>query len=332
MNRFSIITITAAIFFACAGPARSEGIDDVVARARKLNEAGEPSEATAVLARAFSQQREKALLEEWLAIDEKRLADLESKIIHKQMPLMPALESNDTVSTVAKAATKAAVTSATPTADSSSWTDWRRWVYGGPVGPSPVPSPTAGFLWETARKYDTAIKEQRGDLEKNKPAVMDEDEVRSRLLAIDECFRSINGCASAVSSALKAAPVDQIEPLLAQKNKAQSQLKRLRSMRALFISYDHIAPRVIDARIALVPNAFGVKGHYVTEESLKHAAEMLGSVGNDWEFAHDDVKRLWLDAVSTLKQFAGKEQFEALQTQATVVGGSKYTPDQWEPK
>ena len=116
MNRFSIITITAAIFFACTGPARSESIDDVVARARKLNEAGEPSEATAVLARAFSQQREKALLEEWLAIDEKRLADLESKIIHKQMPPMPALESNDTVSTFVMAGTKAAATLANETA------------------------------------------------------------------------------------------------------------------------------------------------------------------------------------------------------------------------
>ena len=328
MNRFSIITITAAIFFACTGPARSEGIDDVVARARKLNEAGEPSEATAVLARAFSQQREKALLEEWLAIDEKRLADLESKIIHKQMPPMPALESHDTASTVATAAAAAAYRAG----DHSSWKDWGRWVYGGALGPSPVLNPAPVLLVETARQYDAAIKEQRKALEKNQPAILDENEARERLLAIDECFRSMSRCVSSVSSALQTAPVDEIEPLLALKNQAQSQIKRLRDMRALFVSYDHLAPRVIDARVALVPNAFGVRGHYVTEESLKHAAEMLGSVGGDWEFAHDDVKRLWLDAVSTLKQFAGKEQYEALRSQASLVGNSKYTPDQWEPK
>jgi hypothetical protein len=326
------LTVIASVCLAFVSPCRSEEVSDVLARARKLNEAGEPSEATAVLARAFAQQRDAALLKEWLAIDEQRLVDFESTLIHKKMPPLPALDSNDTATTLATAAAKAVAASGASKANTSTWTDWRRWVYDVPLGPSPVPNPTPGFLWDTARQYDATIKEQRESLEKSQPAILEEGDARRRLLAIDECFRSMSGCTAAASSALQTAPIGQIEQLLPLKNQAQSQLKRLRDMRALFVSYDHLAPRVISARVSLVPNAFGVTGHYVTEDSLKHAAEMLGSVGSDWEFAHDDVKRLWLDAVSTLKEFAGKEQFEALQTLATVVGNSKHTPDQWEPK
>ncbi len=328
MNRFSIITITAAIFFACTGPAQSEGIDDVVARAGKLNEAGEPSEATAVLARAFSQQPEKVLLEEWLAIDEKRLADFESKIIHKQMPPLPSWESTDTASTVATVAVVAAVA----VYSSADWRDWRRWVYGGPIGPPPVPTPTPVLVVETARQYDAAIKEQRKALEKHLPAILDENEVRGRLLAIDECFRSMNRCVTSVSSALQTAPVDKIEPLLALKNQAQSQIKRLRDMRALFVSYDHIAPRVIDAHIALVPDALGVTGAYVTAEALKRAAERLGECSDGLMHAHKDAKRLWLDALSKLKHASGAEQFKDLETLATTVGKSQHSPEEWEPQ
>jgi hypothetical protein len=327
------LTVIASVCLAFMSPCRSEEVSDVLARARKLNEAGEPSEATAVLARAFAQQRDVALLEEWLAIDERRLVDFESKLTHKKMPPLPALDSNDTASNLAKAAVVAASATAAYTAgDASRWTDWRRWVFGGPIGPTPMPNPTTIFLADTALKYDAAIKEQRENLEKTLPAILEHNDARQRLLAIDECFHSMSGCTAAASSALQTAPIGQIEQLLPLKNQAQSQLKRLSDMRALFVSYDHLAPRVISARVSLVPNAFGVTGHYVTEDSLKHAAEMLGSVGSDWEYAHDDVKRLWLDAVSTLKQFAGKEQFEALQTLATVVGNSKHTPEQWEPK
>ena len=98
------------------------------------------------------------------------------------------------------------------------------------------------------------------------------------------------------------------------------------------MSYDHVAPRVIDAHVNLIPDAFGVTGAYVSTHSLKRAAEMLGESGRDLEFAHKDAKRMWLDAMSQLKQSAGEEQFKDLETLATVVGNSKTTPDQWEPK
>jgi hypothetical protein len=332
MSRMAAFIVSIAVAYcAWAAPVHSEGVEDVLARARKLNESGEPSEATAVLARAFAQQRDVSFLKEWLAIDDKRLTDFESKLIRKTMPPLPSFELHDTASTVVEAAVEATATEAKKT-DTSAWRDWSRWVYLWPIDPAPVPNPTPILLAETARQYDAALKKQREQLAAEKPAILGEEEVRQRLLSIDDCFRSMNGCSAAVSAALQAAPANQMDALVAMKNQTRSYIKRLRDMRATFISYDHLAPRVIDARISLVPNALGVTGHYVTDDSLKHAAEMLGSVGSDWEYAHNDVKRLWLDGVSTLKQFAGKEKFESLQALATTVGNSKHNPDQWEPK
>lgn len=137
---------------------------------------------------------------------------------------------------------------------------------------------------------------------------------------------------AAISQALQTSPENEIETLLAQKEATRSYEKRLRKLRSAFVSYDHVAPRVIDAQIALVPDAFGATGPYVTDASLQRAAESLGECGKDIEFAHKDVKRVWLETLRKLKDVAGAGRFKDLETQATVVANSKQTPDTWEPK
>lgn len=303
---------TAAISFVYAPPVQSEGLEDVLARARKLNEAGEPSEATAVLARGVARERDPALLREWLLIDEKRITDLEARQMHKTMPAVPTTDKSRVLESVAKRAVNST------TSDTGTLIVTTLFPYYG--------------LYTLGKEYDGLLKEVRAELIAQKAVILSEREVNARLHEISECGRSLLSCSNAVSDVLQSAAIEDVDSFLPLKTKSRSLIEKLRRVRADFVSYDHVAPRVIDAHVALIPDAFGVTGAYVSTDSLKRAAELLGESGRDLEFAHKEARRLWLDAMSQLKHCAGKEQFKDLETLATVVGNSKTTPDQWEPK
>ena len=313
MIRLSFAIGLAFLLLACVGSARSEGIDEVLARARKLKEAGEPAEATAVLARAVSQTLDRRLVSEWLLINDHLGSTIESKQLRKAMPAMPQVDNAELRNLLGASAADAYL---------KEWTE--HWLENR-INPF-------GLFYRQFSAADEAYKQVRRQLDRKVPAIMNEQEVNTRIQAIEEYGRSAFSCESAISRALQSAPTGEIDGLLPLKKQAREQKKRVQRVRAEFISYDHIAPRVISAHVALISDAFGVTGPYVTEGSLKRAAEMLGEAGRDIEFAHKDVKRLWLDAMSKLKEATGQEQFKALETLATVVGNSKTTPDQWEPK
>jgi hypothetical protein len=319
MTQISLtLTVIASMCLALLSSARCEEVGDVLARARKLNEAGEPSEATAVLARALAQTHDPRLLSEWLVTNDRWGTDVESHRSHTAMPPMPQVDEAEFKKKLGNTA----------------WTTLReeytehfadKVLFGVELNPF---APYARALGAT----DAFYKEIRGQLSKKVPPVLTEQKVNTELRSIEEYGRSAFSCESAISRALQSAPTGEIDRLLPLKKQAQEQKSRVQRVRAEFISYDHIAPRVISAHVSLIPDAFGVKGPYVTAESLKQAAEMLGESGRDLEFAHKDVKRLWLDAMSKLKEATGEKQFKDLETLATVVANSKQTPDSWEPK
>ena len=314
MNRRTFLSVVGTVCsvaaWAATTPARSDEVQAVLARARKLADAEEFPEATAVLAKAFTQHRDSRLLAEWLLTDQQRIENLTALQSHKAMPRLPATHTSEGQALAPDIVWKAA----TP-----HWEDiWMSFL-----------GPTRRLV----KEYDKSLKDIRVTLDAEKPPIMAERAVADRIRAFEECGRSSHTVLAAISTVLQSATQEEIDIFLPFKQQAQKQIERLRQARADFVSYDHIAPRVISAHISLIPDAVGVTGlPYVTDASLKSAAESLGESGRDLEFAHKDAKRFWLDAMSKLKQAAGKEQFKDLETLATVVSNPKLTPDQWEPR
>lgn len=286
-----------------------------MARATKLEKAGEASEATALLTEACIDQCSVELINFWVSLDEARLKALEDVQENLQMPPMafaPIPFRWLKFSMEQQAEAEARGESAAKEKESVNF-----WI-----------KQTVQELVNADMDTNAIAKA----IESPQPRVLEDDAVTSRLDAYELCGRSMLASTSAISAALRSASADDVEKYVAKKAALRSLVDRLKKSRAAFVSYDVVAPKLVEACVELAPTEPTLLSYRVKDESLRRSATLLGEVRRDIEFAHKDVRRLWLKTLSTLKQHAGEKQFHDLETLASFIGDPRSGPEQWQPR
>ena len=286
--------------------ASDSDVELAISRSSALEQAGSSSEATSVLAQAFSTYADFKLLDAWIQMDKTRLRELRRQV-HDQLQLPQLMDAAEI--------------------------DRR---FGNNIGEewsqgSTVRNLSTLGLAPIVAGGDRALKEYRSDLEKKKPVILSDQVIASRMASCERLGDSVLSCETQVIRCLKTENGDRLQSLITYKNSLRDLMSQVRSVREDFVTNDYIGPKIYDASIKLSYDEFHwLYGPRVSEGSLRQAAARLGEVRGDIAFASKDLRQAWLNAYSQLKKASGSAQFEELEAIATIVADPSKGPEKWK--
>lgn len=309
-----VLTLSAVLGATDSGVASADDkVSKVIARARKLEELGQPDEATATLAQGFRESRDLAIIDAWTALDAARFKTLDAQISNRSMPQMPEGMSAEEESRKLDRGLKEETWKGMK---SDSWLSLAPQIDMLTNGPA-------------RRAIKDVLSEHRTRMLAHKPTITTDQDVRRRLESYDSVMGSLEMCTKVLSQALRDADEEQLEEVARRRKEASALAEDVRKSRGMYVSNDYLAPRIIDAAIHVQPDDCGVVSPFVSKESLEHAAERLGEVSGDIKYASKDIKRMWLSVLREMKQASGEKQYKDLEATATLVGDLSIGPEQW---
>lgn len=321
--RWSIFILLSSIVFtnglgagtACA----EEKVAGVIAKARKLEQLGQPEDATATLAQGFQESQDLTLIDTWIALNSARVKDLDGRIKHRSVPATPKGLSDAEKKTMLM-----------EKGGSETVTNMKKsWLTLNPLSSlwAEIDTYTAGPVFRAFREVQA---EHRRRMKANQPSILAVAEARQRLASYEMLMASVDGCTRSLGQAVRDAGESQLEEVVRRRKDSARLADDVRHSRGVFLSNDYIAPRVLDAMIHVQPDDVGFVAEFVSQSSLEHAAVRLGEASGDIKYANRDVKNMYLRVLHELKQASGEKHYKDLEATATLVGDSSIGPENWK--